>query len=86
MHFTGGFPAKSMLKKESKGLITDIAALTTLSDNLQSAFGSVVRTWYIGTPRNGFSLYFSLIFSGFSLHFRLCSRDISVFQNFQNFI
>jgi len=35
--FTGGSPTKSMLKKESKGLITDIAALTTLSTDLQSA-------------------------------------------------
>jgi hypothetical protein len=58
-----------LLKKESKGLTTDIATLTTLSADLQSAFGSVVRTWYIGTPRNGFCMHFSLIFSGFSLDF-----------------
>ena len=56
--FTGGSSTKSMLKKASKGLTTDIAALTTLSANLQSAFGSVVRTWYIGTPRNGFCCIF----------------------------
>jgi hypothetical protein len=64
--FTGGSSTKSMLKKASKGLTTDIAALTTLSANLQSAFGSVVRTWYIGTPRNGFLRVFFFDFSGFS--------------------